>query len=67
MPVIAPLPKTRVSEAIQFSRTGLDYLGPMYIKTSDGQRKVWVCLFTCMVTRAIHLELLQDMSAEEFL
>lgn len=67
MPVMAPLPKTRVSEAIPFSRTGLDYLGPMYIKTSDGQRKVWVCLFTCMVTRAIHLELLQDMSAEEFL
>lgn len=28
---------------------------------------MWVCLFTCLVTRAIHLELLQDMSAEEFL
>ena len=40
MPVKAVLPKTRVSEAIPFSRTGLDHLGPMYIKTSDGQRKV---------------------------
>ena len=40
MPVMALLPKTRVSETILFSRTGLDYLGPMYIKTSDGQRKV---------------------------
>ena len=67
MPVMAPLPKSRVTSAVPFSRTGLDYLGPMYIKTVDGQRKVWVCLFTCMVTRAIHLELLQDMSAEEFL
>ena len=32
MPVMAPLHKTRVTK---FSRTGLDYLGPMYIKTSD--------------------------------
>ena len=67
MPVMVPLPKSRVTSAVPFSRTGLDYLGPMYIKIVDGQRKVWVCLFTCMVTRAIHLELLQDMSAEEFL
>ena len=67
MPVMAPLPKSRVTSAVPLSRTGLDYLGPMYIKTSDGQRKVWVCLFMCMVTRAIHLELLQEMSAVEFL
>ena len=67
MPEMAPLPKTHITEAIPFSKTGLDYLGPMYIKTCDGQKKVWVCLFTCLVTRAIHLELIQDISAEEFL
>ena len=67
MPAMAPLPGTRITEATAFTRTGLDYLGPMATKTVDGQMKVWVCLFTCMVTRAIHLELLQDMSAEEFL
>ena len=53
MPVMAPLPKSRVTSAVPFSRTGLDYLGPMYIKTVDGQWKVWVCLFSCMVTREI--------------
>ena len=67
MPTMAPLPGTLVTEAIAFTRTGQDYLGPMIIKTSERQRKVWVCLFTHMVTHAIHLELLQDMSAEEFL
>ena len=67
MPVSAPLPKSHATSAVPFSMTGLDYLGPMYIKTIDDQRKVWVCLFNCMVTRAIHLELLQDMCAEEFL
>ena len=67
MPTMAPLPGTCVTEAIAFTRTSPDYFGPMIIKTSEGQMKVWVCLFTSMVTRAIHLELLQDMSSEEFL
>ena len=67
MSVMPPLPKTRVTEATPFSRTGLDYLGPLYIKSRDDSKKVWICLFTCLVTRAIHLELLQDMSTEEFL
>ena len=40
MPLMAPLPKTHITEAVPFSRTGLDYLGPMYIRTSDGERKV---------------------------
>ena len=64
---MAPLPKQRITEAVPFSRTGLDYLGPMYIITINGEKKVWVCLYTCLVTRAIHLELLQDMSTDEFL
>ena len=34
MPTMAPLPGTRVTGAIAFTRTGLDYLGPMIIKTS---------------------------------
>ena len=67
MPVFAPLPMTRVTEATLFSRTGLDYLGPMFVRTGKDQQKVWICLFTCLVTRAVHLELLRDMSTEEFL
>jgi len=31
------------------------------------ERKVWVCLFTCFIVRAIHIKLVEDMSAEEFL
>ena len=30
-------------------------------------KKEWVCLLTCMVVRAVHLELVEDMSADEFL
>ncbi|XP_045206117.2 uncharacterized protein LOC123558303 [Mercenaria mercenaria] len=61
MPPMPPLPEMRVNKAKPFSKIGLDYTGPLQIK------KVWVCLFTCMVTRAVHLEMVQDMSTEEFL
>ena len=32
LPPMAPLPKSRVSESTSFTKTGLDYLGPLYIK-----------------------------------
>ena len=37
------------------------------MKTNESRKKVWTCLFTCIVTRAIHLEVVHDMSSEEFL
>ena len=60
---MAPLQRTRVTEAVLFS--GSYFFGPMCVKICDGQRNVWVCLFRCLVTGAVHLELLQGMSAEE--
>ena len=71
-----PWPKERVNEALPFEHTGLDYFGPLYVKqyphasdqkTTPEIRKVWVCLFTCLVVRAIHLEIVEDMSADQFL
>ena len=67
LPSMSPLPGKRIREATPFSRTGLDYLGPLLIRTKNGTQKVWVCLFTCLVIRAVHLELVLDMTTEEFL
>ena len=67
MPPMAPLPTSRVRESCPFSKTGVDYFGPLLVKSGDGPKKVWISLFTCMVTRAVHLELIQDMTTEEFL
>ncbi|CAF1104794.1 unnamed protein product [Didymodactylos carnosus] len=69
MPEMPALPKARVSESAPFTFTGLDYLGPLYIKENGRTttKKVWICLFTCLSTRAIHLELVDDMSADQFL
>ena len=64
---MSPLPGKQIREATSFSRTGLDYLGPLHIRSKDGTQKVWVCLFTRLVVRAVHLELILDMTTEEFL
>ena len=64
---MAPWPRERVSKATPFTYTGLDYLGPLYIKEKAETSKVWICLFTCLTIRAIHLEIIQDMSAYKFL
>ncbi|XP_060575739.1 uncharacterized protein LOC132733143 [Ruditapes philippinarum] len=67
MPNMPSIPKMRVSESSPFTYTGLDYLGPFYIKHTGETKKVWICIFTCLVIRAIHLEVIQDMSSEEFM
>lgn len=69
MPHMVPYPPSRIEESAPFSFTGLDYLGPLYVKVNgeSSTRKVWVCLFTCLAVRAVHLELIHDMSGEEFL
>ena len=67
MPLMPPLPGKRVSESTPFTYTGIDYFGPLFVKLRSETQKVWVCLFTCLVTRAIHLELIQNMSTEQFL
>ena len=67
MPSMPPLPTKRVTQSSPFSHSGVDYFGPLFIKAKNENRKVWVCLYTCLVTRAIHLELMSDMSTEQFL
>ena len=67
MPPMALWPKSRVMKSSPFTFTGLDYLGPLYIKENGRIQKTWVCLFTCLAVRAVHLELARNMSAEQFL
>ncbi len=68
-PLPPPLPIFRVSEEPPFTYTGVDFAGPLYTKASDVARsgKVWICLYTCCVVRAVHLDLVPDMTATTFL
>lgn len=61
------VPKDRISETPPFTVIGTDFAGPIYVKYEDGTKKSYIALFTCAVTRAIHLELVTDMSTAKFL
>ena len=57
-----------VNPAPPFSKVGVDFAGPMYVKGRGKQlKKVYVCLFSCCVTRALHLDLVEDLSNPTFL
>ena len=67
LPSMSPWPRKKVAKCAPFTYTGLDYFGPLYIQGESSKGRVWVCLFTCVTVRAIHLELIKDMTAEQFL
>ena len=69
LPPPPPLPAIRVKEQPAFNSTGVDYAGPLIIRSQDPSKtsKAWVCLFTCLVTRAVHLDVVLDMSTETFI
>ena len=50
-----------------FETTGVDFAGPLYVKTQSSMTKAYIALSTCAVTRAVHLDLFSDMSTENFL
>ena len=61
------LPRTRVRSARPFAVTGVDFTRTLYIKELFDEQKAYICLFTCASTRAIHLEIVTDLSTETFL
>ncbi|CAK1594262.1 unnamed protein product [Parnassius mnemosyne] len=70
-PFMGSLPAVRCTPARAFLHSGVDYAGPINIRTTKGRghhsHKGYICLFICMSTRAIHLEAVNDMSTQAFL
>ena len=67
-PPAPPLPSFRVNDAPPFSYAPVDFAGPVYFRMKEtGGNKAWICLFTCCVTRAIHLELVLDILTVTFI
>ena len=63
-----PLPKSRLTGNHAFQATGVDYAGPIYVRGTNQQpSKMYICLFTCANIRAVHLELVEVLSAEAFI
>lgn len=70
-PLMGSLPSVRCTPAKAFLNSGVDYAGPIKIRTSKGRGnrsyKGYICIFVCMVTRAVHLEVVSDMTSQAFL
>lgn len=65
------LPSVRVTPSRPFTNTGIDYAGPIWSRTSKGRghkaTKSWIAVFVCFSTKAVHLELVSDLTTAAFL
>ena len=61
-PIMADLPRERVEKVdFPFTYVGVDYFGPIEVKY---MRKTLKCVFTCLSTRAIHLEMVYSLDTD---
>ncbi|XP_065060575.1 uncharacterized protein LOC135687848 [Rhopilema esculentum] len=68
VPSVAPLPEFRVKEVPPFTYIGIDFAGPLFYKSKIGKmEKCYIALYTCATSRAIHLDLVEDMSGPTFI
>ena len=66
-PVPGLLPTDRSEGDTAFRVIGVDYAGPFYYKKGKQQKKVYLLINACSLSRAIHLELLDDQTADGFI
>ncbi|XP_078311589.1 uncharacterized protein LOC144618785 [Crassostrea virginica] len=69
---MADLPADRIEPAPPFTNVGVDVFGPWQIVTrrtrgGSASSKRWAVLFTCLVTRAIHIEIVDSLSSSAFI
>ena len=64
---MADLPEDRLTPAPPFSYVGVDYFGPCATKDSRKEHKRYAALFTCLVSRALHIEVAHSLETDSFL
>lgn len=68
--MMAPLPKSRLQSSLRaFEKVGVDYGGPFLTKQGRGRTRAkrYLCLFTCLTTRAVHLEMSYSLDTDSFI
>lgn len=69
--IMGNLPAERINPGYPFEVTGTDYAGPFQIVNKKGRGarliKCYLCVFICFKTKAVHLELVSELSTEAFI
>ncbi|XP_045534559.1 uncharacterized protein LOC123721125 [Papilio machaon] len=69
--LMGDLPSQRVTPSRPFLNSGVDFAGPFNILMSKGKgirtSKAYIAIFICLSTKAIHLELVSDLTSEAFI
>ncbi|KAL0839771.1 hypothetical protein ABMA28_016409 [Loxostege sticticalis] len=70
-PIMGNLPKERLHADFPFQNTAVDYAGPVMIADRKGRGcrllKAYICVFVCLTVRAVHVELVTELSTNGFL
>ncbi|XP_047024876.1 uncharacterized protein LOC124633636 isoform X1 [Helicoverpa zea] len=70
-PIMGNLPNVRTNPSFPFYSCGTDFAGPFMISSRKGRgsrvSKCYLCLFVCLTTKAVHLELVSDLTTQGFL
>ncbi len=66
--IMSELPSFRVNQGQPFEISAVDYFGPFDMKTGyRRKKKAYGAVFTCLATRAAHIELVSDLTTQSFL
>ncbi|KAK3749645.1 hypothetical protein QZH41_014860, partial [Actinostola sp. cb2023] len=64
---MSSLPKDRVEQVPPFSYSAVDYFGPFVIKERRSELKRYGVLFTCLLSRGVHLETANSLDTSSFI
>ncbi|XP_073718035.1 uncharacterized protein [Misgurnus anguillicaudatus] len=64
---MSELPRERCEVSAPFTFCGMDCFGPFITKRGRKECKRYGLIFTCLASRAVHLEMLEDMTTDAFI